>query len=118
MLKGKSSHSTVTIGNKMFVIAIRYLDNGCEVFDSITNKFTFIKRNLHMENIDYYSPKIEAISVGYKVHVFCAKKCLYSKEKSRILTFCYDVKENTWNSEDNCDPQYVDCFSCAKVFKH
>ena len=44
MLKNKCGHSTVSIKNKMFVIA-RYPGGGCEVFDSVTNKFTTKKRN-------------------------------------------------------------------------
>ena len=46
MLKEKCFHSTVSIGNKLFVID-GFFNDGCEVFDSITNKFISIKK-IHM----------------------------------------------------------------------
>ena len=46
MLKEKCFHSTVSIGNKLFVID-GFSNDGCEVFDSITNKFISIKK-IHM----------------------------------------------------------------------
>ena len=42
MLKSRCEYSTVSIGNKMFVID-RVDTNYIEVFDSLTNKFTIIK---------------------------------------------------------------------------
>ena len=73
MLQKRSDHGTVSIGNKMFVIS-RYLSNSCEVFDSITNKFTFLKTNPHVNNVDCYPLKTFAITVGYKIHVFIDKE--------------------------------------------
>ena len=75
MLQKRSDHGTVSIGNKMFVIS-RYLSNSCEVFDSITNKFTFLKTNPHVKNIDFYSLKTFAITVGFKIYVFIDKEPL------------------------------------------
>ena len=37
MLKARSGHGSVSLGNKMYVIS-RNLNDSCEVYDSITNK--------------------------------------------------------------------------------
>ena len=114
MLQERCGHGTVSIGNKMFVIS-RVCTKDSEVFDSFTNKFTFLKRNPHTKNKYRYSSKFCAITVAYKIYVFQVKK----KEKRRsISTFCYDVKRESWTSGDNCSLECFDYFSCAKMFEH
>ena len=114
MLKERCDHGTVSIGNKMFVIA-RVDINNSEVFDSITNKFTFIKINPHSIGNGNLNSQISAISVGYKIYVFQVKKL----EKIYIVSaFCYDVKQESWISGDNCKTKDFDGFSCAKMFKY
>ena len=113
MLKERCDHGTVSIGNKMFVIS-RVDTNDSEVFDSITNKFTFIKRNPHIKDISHYSPQTRAISVGYKIHIFQVKKFY---KRFEISPFYYDVKQETWVSENNCNLEFFNNFSCAKMFK-
>ena len=111
MLKERSEHSTVSIENKMFVIDF----NDLEVFDCITNKFTIMKSNLNTKNIFYLFSKICVIVIGYKIHVF---KVIYSEEKERFSTFCYDVIQEFWTSEVNFNPKCCSYFSCEKMFKH
>ena len=53
MLKATSSHGSVSLGNKMFVIS-RNLSNSCEMFYSISNKFTLLKTKPYVNNIDCY----------------------------------------------------------------
>ena len=89
MLKGRCNHGTVSIGNKMFVITIDGI-NDSEVFNSITNKFTFIKINPHSIGNGNLNPQISAISVGYKIYVFQVKKL---EKKYIVSAFCYDVKQ-------------------------
>ena len=110
----KNGHNTVSINNKMFVIS-RADTNDSEVFDSITNKFTYIKSNPHAKDVCYFTPKTSAFSVGYKIHGF---KNAHLKEKYTILTSCYDVKKEAWISEDNYSPECFKNFRCAKMFKH
>ena len=119
MLKERCGHGTVSIENKMFVIA-RFFNSCCEIFDSISNNFTILKINPHIENIDYYSRKVVVYTVGYKIHVFQAVKKDFSEsmEKSRVFSICYDVKEKSWVSENNCNPECVDNFCFAKMFKY
>ena len=114
MLMERCSHETVSIGNKMFVIGTFHIGD-FEVFDSITNKFTFVKRNFHIKDIGHYSRQTSAITVGYKIYLI---KAIYFKEKSVSSTFCYDVKEKSWTSEENCYAECFDYFSCAKIIKH
>ena len=115
MLHRKSGHSSTSIGNKLFVLA-RYFNDNCEVYDSITNKFTLLKTHPHLNNTDCYPIKTFAIIVGHKIYVFKDKEFLGRERK--VLIFCYDVKENLWNSDDTCNIECIDGFSCAKMFKH
>ena len=111
MLREKSGHNTVSIGNKMFVISI-YLCDGCEVFDSISNSFTLLKKYPNVKNIHCYSSK--AITIGYKIHMLIDEKL---KVKRRMSTFCYDVTEKSWSSDDTSNIECYDSVSCAKMFK-
>ena len=97
----------------MFVIS--RLDNiVCEVFDSITNKFTFIKRNPYIKDICHYSPQTRAISVGFKIQMFQVKEL---KNNYTISAFCYDVKQESWILGDNYNTKFLNRFSYAKKFK-
>ena len=114
MLQRKCSHGIASIGNKMYVIAYDFR-NSCEVFDTVTNKFTIINSNQDMKRTFIYSPKNSAFTVGYKIHVFKIKRCM---EERTVFNFCYDVKEDAWTSESICNVEYFDDFSRAKMFKH
>ena len=94
----------------MFVIS-RYLSNSCEVFDSISNKFTFVKIKPSLKKIFNFSAKATAVTVGYNIHVFKVKK-------SEVITLCVDVKQESWIARKNCNFECSDDFSCAKIFKH
>ena len=113
MLKERCDHGTVSIGNKMFVIS-RVDTNDSEVFDSITNKFTFLKRSPHIKDICYYSLQTRAINVGYNIHIFRVKEF---EKKFKTSAFCYDVKKETWVSGDDCNLELFNNFTCAKMFK-
>ena len=112
MLKGKCDHGIVSIGNQMFVIA-RYFYHSCEVYDSITSKFTLLKKSPNEKYI--YVLKTSRITVGNKIYVFIVKEV---KKKYIVSTVCYDVIEKSWAPEDICDPKLFNHSSCAKMFKH
>ena len=40
------------------------------MYDSITSKFTSIKKILCLKNIDSYPLKYSAVTVGYKIYIF------------------------------------------------
>ena len=52
MVVYKSSHSSFSIGNKMFVIDIEY-DNCCEVYDSISRRFAILNFFIPRKGYDY-----------------------------------------------------------------
>ena len=111
MLIARCGHGSVSIGNKLFVIA-NEVGNKSEVFDSMTNKFTFIKRISLMKNVNYF---LSTITIGYKIYVFKVK---YFEENEKVSIFCYNVNQNSWTSEEIYNAKCSDYFSCEKVFKH
>ena len=113
MLNPKCNHGSVSLGNKMFVID-RNINDGCEVFDSISNKFTLLKTKPHVKNVECYPFKAKAFTVGYTMHVF---NVIYVMGKGRILTSCYDVEKKSWTSENYYNPEFSNYFVCAKMFK-
>ena len=113
MLKGKCFHSTVSIGKKLFVID-RSFNNGCEVFDSVTNKFTSLNNNLYLNKNLICPLESKAFTVGYKIYVFIV---IYLGDKIKISNFCYDVKEKSWTSENYFNLKFSYYFGCAKMFE-
>ena len=115
MLQGRIDHSSVSIGNKLFVIGGFYKN---EVLDSITNKFAFIKSPKLNSNRSYFVSSIKLVSIGYKIYVFRNMKDT-NKEKynrSDMLVYCYNKEQNALYQENDLN---FECkvFSCAKVSK-
>ena len=84
MINKRTQHGAVCNGNKLFVI------NGmnnvtCEVFDSISMKFTSIK------HLDCSFDCVTAVSIGDKILTICSS---FGEVKERILT--YNVDKNEW----------------------
>ena len=65
MLKARSDHSAVSMDNKLFMISGLIKNNSCEVFDSFTRTFTFIKS--HFGRIKNISPK-HIVNKGKKIY--------------------------------------------------
>ena len=110
MLVKRCSHATVSIGNKLFVIGGNY-ENTCEVFDSNTNKFVFIKNT---PGINYF---VNALSIGYKIYVFQEHENGDDRNENRnnVLTLCYNDRQNAWIEESSL--YFVsNVVSCAKMF--
>ena len=116
MLNERSFHGTVSIVNKLFVIGG---DNSttCEVLDSKTNKFVYVKDVQHIENIDRFLLQFHAIPLGNKIHVFQEKTESYLKDENHFLTFSYELKQKTWIPLGSCEFERFGVFSCAKVPK-
>ena len=76
MQKLRYSNSSVSMGNKLFVIGgynmIRrgYYDSSLELFDSIDRKFTLIKCNANFPTFDDYIQG--ACCIGSKILIVCA----------------------------------------------
>ena len=128
MLVARNCHTTVSMGNKLFVIGNDY-KKGSEVFDSVTNKFVYIKSPLKINHFNAITilPNVNALSIGYKILLFQdvdrneinvseffenGKK----EEKSEMLIYCYNDKQNAWIQENELQ---IDCkvASCVNMSK-
>ena len=98
MINSKSSHSLVTIKNKLFVIGCGR--DSSEVFDSVNKRFVVLKSP--------YSPfdLNKAMSIGKKIIIF--------KNNSSLVIF-YDVDEDEWSKESCKGTKNLKDFSCAKL---
>ena len=93
MIDAKALHSSVSMGNKMFVID-RFLSSSFEVYESVSRKFSFlniIPLSGHPRNFYY-----RALSVGNKLFILSAKKPC-----SNLEIYAYNVDNNKWISEDS-----------------
>ena len=107
MLKRRYNHSSVSMGNKMFIIGEGYTNVlGCEMFDSLAKKFTYISSDT-IKRLNQY--KSEAMCGGDKIVGFF---------ESSIETFVYiyDIINDRW-SEKKIDivsnltrTSYIKCY--------
>ena len=108
MIKGRYSHGAVSMGNKMFVIGKRH-DLTCEVFDSVSRKFTNIKERIQIHSgCDSSLKKIKVatfrkvilqpVGIGKQVIVLCRFDDSASKNY-----LSYDVLTNQWKLEEKND---------------
>ena len=114
LLRERCDHGSVSMGNKLFVIG-RYTS---EVFDSITNKFMYLKSVPKLTDKEYYPMGNHAVLIGYQIYVFqdISQPVHVEKIKREVTMFHYDVKENTWFSGSilKLQKNYEQC-SCAKM---
>ena len=106
MIKRRSSHNSVAIKNKLFLVG-GFLSSSIEVFDSHCNKFALFK-NVPEGFSTYLSYISNVASVGNKVVFFSIiKKCI----------LFYDIENNEW-SEIHCKAiSNINYFSLSKVPK-
>ena len=82
MINERSHHGSVSMGNKMFVIGGVHCNNTCEVFDSISRKFTAIKK-IEVADIVYW---LSVISIGNNIFAF-PKVCSSEQKKLTFMTY-------------------------------
>ena len=91
MLERRSEHDIVSMGNRMFVIGGR-IDNTCEVFDSVTNKFTYIENTPKIKDVDYITNN-HLVCIGCKVYLI-QQIMMYQPFKEKGITMLYyDVQK-------------------------
>ena len=121
MLGPRGDHDSISMGNKMFVIGGNFR-NYCEVFDSITNKFTYLKELPKLKYIYYDEFRSHLVSVGSRIYVFQELSIeseiigIGTKWIPKIVIFYYDALKNVWSSESNAEPYLIKDFCCAKMF--
>ena len=85
MLEKRCGHLSVSMGNKMFVIS-KYLSQNCEVFDSVSRKFTIIKPPSFVKGVSFENEK-SAHCVSNKIALVSWNKRCYT---------VYDTDKNEW----------------------
>ena len=103
MIHGRSCHETVPIRNKLYVFGGDV--GNCEVFDSLSNKFSVFKHPSSFPPIDNYELQ-GAISIGSKIIVF--------KTSSFVV---FDLDKNRWSEEPFEFTEEFDWSHCIKIPK-
>ena len=107
MINGRALHAAVSMDNNMFVVGGNW-KLSCEVFDSITRRFTNIK-----EMILSCSTKLDrtsVLSIGNKLLVFPR---IYRSVNGNVHV--YDVLKNEWYVEDNYLEELTYVISCSRM---
>ena len=104
MIYARQRHGSVSMGNKMFVIGGHY-NTSCEVFDSISRKFTAIK-NIEVTNIW----RLSVVSIANKIFAF--PKLFRSGIKAFHI---YDVLNDQWYVEKIHLSEIKSVISCSKL---
>ena len=98
-------HGSVSMGNKMFMIG-GTMTKTCEVFDSITEKFIYLKQKLPTPLLFVKS----AVVIGYKIIVFPGFLTVKNK---KVLV--YDVLMDQCNVEENDLLDIYSVFTCSRL---
>ena len=96
-------HKTCVVKNKMFVVGGCYYTSDCEVFDSLSNRFVWLKVPERFSDKRRFNG---VFSIGSRFVAFsnCSKTALW-----------YNVENDEW-SEEACEvSEYLEDFSCAKI---
>ena len=91
MIERRCNHSSVAIRNKLFIIG-SYFGNAsksCEVFDSKTKKFVFLKKR----------PNELTFDLRYVAQTFSIESKLVVIGKDSLTALCYDVEKDEWSEE-------------------
>ena len=96
-------HKTCVVKNKMFVVGGCFYTSDCEVFDSLSNMFVWLKMSERFHDKRLFNG---VFSIGSR---FVA---LSDFSKTALW---YDVENDEW-SEETCEvSEHLEQFSCAKI---
>ena len=114
MIEGRSSHGSVGLGNKLFVIGgyysrILFTTSSCEVFDSNSNVFTQIKSKFFQDR--FRLGCCQVVSVGFKIVVFAT----FSYKSGTKDLYIYDVLKGQWSLEEIKMSNNKNIKCCTKV---
>ena len=107
MITKRSSHATVSMGNKMFAIGGSKTLN-CETFNNYSRKFTSVKPISKLSYIHFHS--VKAVCVGKHItviHIFLGKK--------ETKMYVYDIDKQLWSNVDYKDSLLGS--NCVKYYK-
>ena len=104
MIDERYCHGSVSMGNKLFVIGGNW-NKTCEAFDSISRKFTAIKK------IEItYTVMLSVVVIGNKIFAF-PKHIQFSCLLKHF--YIYDVLNDQWCVKDLSEVKYV--IGCSKL---
>ena len=112
MINRRINHAAVSMGNKLFVIGGR-ITTGCEVFDSISRKFTSIYSVSPGLSLTFTNFNSKATCIGSSIFVICEK---YRNDYKDICLYVYDVCENQWSQKSCYFIKKLFDLSCVKYF--
>ena len=101
MIIERSSHKSVAVKKKLFVIGGN-ITNECEVFDSTSNRFSWLKKPTSGFNLYDLS---DVITIGSKILLFI--------ENCNVII--YDFENNEWSVKTCEATRNLKYFSCVKV---
>ena len=107
MIKRRSSHASVSMGNKLFVIGGNF-SKICEIFDSFSRKFTLIKIKFPEYNF--------ALSLANKVASRGSFIFVISKNNNDTALYIYDVENHCWSQTSCSVLKNLTCMSCVKYY--
>ena len=108
MNEKRCDHASVSMGNKMFVIG-GCVKSTCEIFDSCSRKFSYIKTCSDFTNDMGY---FEAVCINNRIVIF--EKHYY---KNHTKVFTYNDYKNEWKLIDCSFVKNKSDFSCVKYQK-
>ena len=104
MIEPRYNHGVVSMGNKMFVIG-GYKNLSCEVFDSISRKFTYIKNMLvHLYDIKH----VRVVGIDRKIILF--PDLPYGNDHVHV----FDTVKDDWCIRTNLISGVKSVISCSK----
>ena len=104
----RANHGLVAINNKMFVFG--GMSKSCEMFDSFSNKYVFLKQPPDNIQFNLASTNIHtAFAIGKKVFIF---------EENSKMVVVYSLDKDEWIEQSlDLAEQNMDCFvNCVQVF--
>ena len=104
MLKPRSNHTAVSIGNKIFIVG--GFSNNCEVFNSVSRKFTRIKNLPKWTN---YLKADQIVCVAYKVYLF------FGQVNNIVEVHSFDLKNYIVEHKASLNLDNTKSFSCTTV---
>ena len=103
MIEERSSHKSLAIENKLFLIGGFRFNRSIEVFDSHCNQFVLLKD--HPEGLsNYIFNNSNVLSIGNKIVIF-------SNEEGCVVI--YDAEINKWEKKSCEATKNIELFSCA-----
>ena len=102
MIERRSSHKSVAIKNKLFLIG-GFTNQTIEVFDSSSNMFALTKHPFINLNSFFIA---DVTSIGNKVVIF---------SNGEGSVYFYDVENDVWSEKSCKATKHISYFSCASL---